>query len=385
MLTDRRINIEVSDYRVIESHPQSGVANSQPHGIGRVTAFDDLVAVNNLGRNIVVMDALSDTLAPLAKFDQTIFPDDDEMSQFDLDMHALLPCRSNQAILAVNHYGRARLLDLPAADSNTKSGGTPLRLEEDHVFQMPGDIEQFHMLDGNLISGSAKGYQVPDPPVDGILAFGRKASCPKSAGEAAKPLLYKTYFSDRGSTTALAKDKEASHLAVAFGKRVVLTALVRNDDNEIVPGDIVFEAQLDFVIRFLEFGADWTTLIAAGHAAGVGQGEQDWDELDGGGWATLMPNGAIAGGGDFDERLAWGNGAETVVMYDDRKSLLAVDKWGGLTAVDTKTGATVKLIAPYPQKEQSFGLAHASISRHGLFVGFNRDGYRLHRYRIQPS
>jgi hypothetical protein len=380
MLTDRRINIELSDYRVIESHPQSRVSNSQPHGIGRVTAFDDLVAVNNLGRNIVLMDAASDTLTPLAKFDETIFPDD-EMSQFDLDMHALLPCRSNQAILAVNHYGRARLLHLPAGHSLTKTGGTPLPLEERHVFQMPGDIEQFHMLDTNLISGSAKGYQVPDPPVDGILAFVRIAS----AGQAANPLLYKAYFSDWGSTTALAVDKDCKHLAVAFGKRLALTALVHNENNEVVPGDIVFETQLDFVIRFLEFGADWTTLIAAGHAAGTGQGEQDWDELEGGGWARLERSGRVTACGDFEEKLAWGNGAETVVIFQDKRTLLAVDKWAGLTAIDTETGTARKLVAPYPQQTKPLGLAHASMSRHGLFVGFNRDGYRLHRYRIKAT
>ena len=37
----------------IDSHPESQVRNSQPHGIGRVAALDGLSAWSNLGRNVV--------------------------------------------------------------------------------------------------------------------------------------------------------------------------------------------------------------------------------------------------------------------------------------------------------------------------------------------
>ena len=40
----------------VDAHAEVGVRNSQPEGIGRVANLDDLVAWNNLGRNIVFAD-----------------------------------------------------------------------------------------------------------------------------------------------------------------------------------------------------------------------------------------------------------------------------------------------------------------------------------------
>ena len=60
--------------------------NSQPHGIGRVVALDGLSAWSNLGRNVVFAGP---DLRPRAVFDESVFTDD-EASQYDLDVHAIL-------------------------------------------------------------------------------------------------------------------------------------------------------------------------------------------------------------------------------------------------------------------------------------------------------
>ena len=70
----------------IDSHPESQVRNSQPHGIGRVAALDGLGAWSNLGRNVVFVGP---DLRPRAVFDESVFTDD-EASQYDLDVHAIL-------------------------------------------------------------------------------------------------------------------------------------------------------------------------------------------------------------------------------------------------------------------------------------------------------
>lgn len=71
----------------VDANSEVGVRNSQPEGIGRVASLGDLVAWNNLGRNIVFADR---ELRPLAVFGSTRFGDQDELSQYDLDIHAVL-------------------------------------------------------------------------------------------------------------------------------------------------------------------------------------------------------------------------------------------------------------------------------------------------------
>ena len=72
----------------VDAHPEVGVRNSQPEGIGRVAELGDLVAWNNLGRNVVFADR---RWRPVAVFGTTSFAYDDELSQYDLDVHAILP------------------------------------------------------------------------------------------------------------------------------------------------------------------------------------------------------------------------------------------------------------------------------------------------------
>ena len=65
----------------------------------------ELYAWNNLGRNVVFA---SPDCRPLAIFDQTQFPDEDELSQFDLDVHAILEIPRRDVIVVLNHLGLLR-------------------------------------------------------------------------------------------------------------------------------------------------------------------------------------------------------------------------------------------------------------------------------------
>ena len=88
----------------VEAYPESRVDNSQPHGIGRVVALDGLWAWNNLGRNVVFA---GDDFRPRAVFDESVFADD-EPSQYDLDVHAILDVPSAGIIVTLNHLGMLR-------------------------------------------------------------------------------------------------------------------------------------------------------------------------------------------------------------------------------------------------------------------------------------
>ena len=91
----------------VDSYPESRVRNSQPHGIGRVAALDGLCAWNNLGRNVVFAD---EDFRPRAVFDESVFTED-EPSQYDLDVHAILEIRRHDLVLTLNHYGMLRAFD----------------------------------------------------------------------------------------------------------------------------------------------------------------------------------------------------------------------------------------------------------------------------------
>src|SRR5207249_4286393 len=103
--------------RELASVADSGVRNSQAPGIGRLAVLGDLVAWNNLGRNIVFANR---ALAPLAVFDETAFPHQDEPSQYDLDLHALVSV-DDDLLLALNHLGTTRVF--AAAEVRAAVGG----------------------------------------------------------------------------------------------------------------------------------------------------------------------------------------------------------------------------------------------------------------------
>ena len=88
----------------VDAHSEVGVRNSQPEGIGRVAELGDLVAWNNLGRNVVFADR---RWQPVAVFGTTSFANDDELSQYDLDVHAILPLaeEGEGLVVTLNHLG----------------------------------------------------------------------------------------------------------------------------------------------------------------------------------------------------------------------------------------------------------------------------------------
>ncbi len=88
----------------VDAYPESRVHNSQPHGIGRVVSVDGLCAWNNLGRNVVFA---GDDFLPRAVFDESVFSED-EPSQYDLDIHAILDVPDADIVVTLNHLGMVR-------------------------------------------------------------------------------------------------------------------------------------------------------------------------------------------------------------------------------------------------------------------------------------
>lgn len=88
----------------VDAYPESHVHNSQPHGIGRVVALDGLCAWNNLGHNVVLA---REDFRTGAVFDESVFSED-EPSQYDLDIYAILDVPSTGVLVTLNHFGTLR-------------------------------------------------------------------------------------------------------------------------------------------------------------------------------------------------------------------------------------------------------------------------------------
>ena len=152
----------------MDSLPMSRVGEL-PTGWHRSDRFSrqQRCAWNNLGRNVVFADA---SLRPLAIFGDTLFPDDDEASQFDLDIHAIVELADTGQIAVVNHLGSVRIFE-PPRFYEPGPVMTPY-LNETRRLEFVDDIERMVGLGDRLVtsrprgraSGRGAGDASPSPP-----------------------------------------------------------------------------------------------------------------------------------------------------------------------------------------------------------------------------
>ena len=338
---------------VVDSYPRSRVENSQPAGIGRVVALSEWWAWNNLGRNVVLA---SRDFQPIASFDQTVYPDDDEPSQYDLDIHAILEMRSAGLIVALNHLGLLRAFR--AADMNGSSGVTSL----DPVWtaQFADDAERV-VAAGDRLIGSRPRHQ----QVGGVLVSEPLTASSRSTIDAAVSL------EDWEVVTALDAFSIAGRQCVAVGadRRVALVAL----EHETM-GPLHWDRPVDFQPAMLAW--DGELVWAAGSESADGVDDYDWEQLRGGRFVGLDPaDGHRVVEGNLED-VAWGNGGTAVVLTS--RLVCAVERTGSLALYDKHDGQRVgrtPRLASHP-----FGIAHAAAADDQVLVGFNRAGYTLRRY-----
>ena len=106
----------------------------------------DLWAWNNLGRNVVFA---GEDFRPRAVFDESVFSED-EPSQYDLDVHAILDVPSVGIVVTLNHLGMVRAF---SSDAIRQPGPlAPRRARCGHARSRP-DVERVVVL-GDRIVGS---------------------------------------------------------------------------------------------------------------------------------------------------------------------------------------------------------------------------------------
>ncbi len=340
----------------VSSAAEVGVRNSQPEGIGRVVVLEDLVCWNNLGRNVVFADRL---LRPRAVFGSTLFPRQDEPSQYDLDVHAILDLRERGMVLVLNHFGtlraftRADILQRPAAST----------IEPAALWSFVGDVERTVAVAGRLV-GSA-------PRCDGALGLLVSAPLEDLPDRATVPTrLCATAFGEVTAVGVVPPEDDDPLVALGGEATVAMVPLAGGD---VRPPR--WEADVGFRVASLSWHHE--ALWAAGPDRAVAVDDYDWEELKGGGFAVLSPtDGRIVTSGRLPDDVAWGTGGVAVAPFGP--GLVAAGRTGCLHVVgadDAGEPSSTPALA-----DTSLGIAHLAADGQRIVCGFNRDGYRLHSF-----
>ena len=335
----------------IDAAADLGVRTSQPEGIGRVVALDGLVCWNNLGRNVVCADALLRPQAVLA----TSLYDDDELSQYDLDVHAVLEISETRMVIVLNHLGTVR-----AFRRRTLERTGPTRaVEADVHLTFAADVERTVLAGTRLVGARPRAERAP-----GVLL-----SSPLTSALDGHELDLDVACEVLGEVTALASVAGGDDLvAVGGDASVALVPFGREG-----PGRLRWHRPVGFRVAVLTVEGD--VLWAAGpERADDRVDDYNWDALHGGGFAALrVGDGAVLAEGRLPTDVAWGTGGVAVVPYDG--VLLAVTRSGDALVIEPSEPA------PQPPATataaRSLGIAHAAAVGTGVLYGFNRGRYRL--------
>ena len=339
----------------IDAAAEIGVRNSQPAGIGRVVALADLTCWNNLGRNMVFADR---HLSPRSVFGRTLFPDQDEPSQYDLDIHAVLELPELDLVLVLNHFGCVRGF----RHSELVGPGPVREVEPAMTTLFAADVERT-VLAGRHLVGSR-------PRSDG--AEGVLVSAPIEPAEWGATIEADLAAESFGEVTALGFVGGGSEPLVALGgvDRVALAPVV---------GGKILRPRWEAEVTFRTAAAAWDgqLLWALGSASSSAVDDYDWESLHGGGFAGLDPrDGRVVVSGPLPDDVAWGTGGVAVVVLGNR--LVAIGRTGRVYLVDPRRPTQWRSTAPLAAV--SLGLAHADVVGSHVLFGFNRGTYRLHRF-----
>ena len=340
----------------VDAHPESRVHNSQPHGIGRVAALDGLFAWNNLGRNVVFAGG---DLRPRAVFDESAFSED-EPSQFDLDVHAILDIPSAGVVVTLNHLGTLRAFP---GDVIRRPG--PLRrVAPLWTRTLAPDVERAVGVGDRLVGTRPREGGAP-----GLFVTERLSNI----GEPG-PLELRLQLEVLGRVTALAAFPDGAAECVAAGGRGQVSLAPATTEGL---GPARWTVDVDFEPRIVLW--DGALVWAAGtDRVANAIDDYDWEALRGGGFAALDPtDGRVRVSGRFSEDLAWGTGGVPVALVPG--GLCGIGRRGELYTFDTREGAPLTTSAPIA--DHSLGIAHAAAAGDQILYGFNRGGYRLHMIR----
>jgi hypothetical protein len=342
----------------VDAFPASRVSNSQPHGIGRVVSLRGGYAWNNLGRNVVFADW---GFRPHAVFDDSAFTDD-EPSQYDLDVHAILDVPGAGVVVTLNHLGMLRAF---AADAVSQTGSLE-RVSPLWTRTFAPDVERAVVLGDRVVGSRPREEGMP-----GLLVSERITGSHDVA-----PLEVSVQSEACGMVTALGAFRAGTeeYLAIGGDGRLSLAPASKNGI-----GAPRWTVDVDFDPRTVL--RDRLVWVAGSERSETAIDDYDWDALHGGGFAAIDPaDGRIVVAGRFHDDPAWGAGGAPVVVLSG--ALCAIGRRGELSFFDLRDGT--HLTTTPAISDVSLGIAHAAGVGDRVLYGFNRGGYRLHATTAAP-
>ncbi len=339
----------------VDAAADAGVRNSQPEGIGRVVILDDLVCWNNLGRNVVFAET---ELRACAVFGSTLYPHDDEASQYDLDVHSILDVRELGLVVVLNHFGIVRAF---RRDDLLRHRDGRL-VTASSTWEFVPDVERTVIAAGRLVASA--------PRSDGAL--GLLVSDRLDATSDAASIPSRLCATSLGEVTALCPVSSAGDPLVAVGGDGKLTLV------PVVGGDVgtpKWQVNLDFRVATIAWHRD--AIWAAGPDSRTDVDDYDWESLGGGGFAVVEPaDGKTVASGHLPGDVAWGTGGVAAAPFGS--FLVVATRTGCLHMIDPRTG--ISRHSTDPVAGSSLGIAHLAVGAGRVLCGFNRGGYRLHSF-----
>ena len=123
------------------------------------------------GTILVATSSLLDTeLRILAVFDETRFPDDDEPSQYDLDIHAILDLPGSGHIATLNHLGDVRVFGA----SDIRRPGPVRSVRPLFTLEFVADVERAVVVGGQLVGSQPRSLRAGGVLVSEPLAHTRR-------------------------------------------------------------------------------------------------------------------------------------------------------------------------------------------------------------------
>lgn len=346
----------------MDSFSLSRVENTQPEGIGRVVSLRSGAAWNNLGRNVVFAD---ETLRPVAVFGDTLFPDDDEPSQYDLDVHAIVELAETETVAVLNHYGTIRIFDSPWSAGERLPSDGPY-LDEQRRLEFVDDVERVVGVGDRLVTSRPRARRLDGVLVTGPLSGVHDHLTAEPAHES---------FGFVSALVPATTPEGTGFLALGGDGHVRLVEVERGQ-----LGATHWETSVDLLVAVVvESGS---SIWVAGSAPGsVDVDDYRWDQLGGGGLVELdLRTGSVLTSARFGDDLAWGSGGVPMVVIDGLPC--TVGRRGELHGLAPGALETTRLTDELAS--EPLGIAHAAVVGDQLVVGFNRGGYRLHLMPI-PS
>ncbi|MBY0549490.1 MAG: hypothetical protein K2W95_19595 [Candidatus Obscuribacterales bacterium] len=338
----------------------SPIVNGQSPGIGRIKRLNDLLVINNLGKNIEFKLVDGDRLVPSGIFARSEYRNGTEATEYDLDIHGAVSLDGR--LLLMNHLGT--LVDIDAASYRERG-----RLH------WIGDAECLELIGDRLISTSGRGDKVADPVTPGIIV---SEKVPPSIRDRKQAIERHVLLEDWGITAALSvspRDK------IAFGatERIACFALGTRDGKPTLSS--VWFADASFAPSWSTFTADSKFIIFAGYAPDSYKSDYDWNSLRGGFIAMYdAESGEPVWQTAITVNVAWGNGGVPIVLHEQLGCIAAVDRQAALHYWHLYSGTYAGSVKAPENNDESYGIGHAAIAGRSVVCGFNRAGYQLFQY-----